>query len=77
MKAGFLSWVRVNDKEIIDKLEQQSASLLKGTSALLELISDNIADRKAKIKDLEHEANRITHDLYHGARQDLCNSSRS
>jgi len=66
MKAGFLSWVRANDKEIIDKLELQSANLLKGTSALVELISnfDNINERKAKIKDLEHEGDRITHDLY-------------
>jgi predicted phosphate transport protein (TIGR00153 family) len=66
MKAGFLSWVRANDKEIIDKLEMQSANLLKGTSALVELISnfDNIADRKARIKDLEHEGDRITHELY-------------
>ncbi|HEX7032650.1 MAG TPA: DUF47 family protein [Nitrososphaera sp.] len=58
--------MRANDKEIIDKLELQSANLLKGTSALLELISnfDNINDRKAKIKDLEHEGDKITHDLY-------------
>jgi predicted phosphate transport protein (TIGR00153 family) len=66
MKAGFLSWVRANDKEIIDKLQMQSANLLKGTSALVELISnfDNIGERKAKIKDLEHEGDRITHELY-------------
>jgi predicted phosphate transport protein (TIGR00153 family) len=66
VKAGFLSWVRANDKEIIDKLEMQSANLLKATGALVELISsfDNINDRKAKIKDLEHEGDRITHDLY-------------
>jgi uncharacterized protein len=66
MKAGFLSWVRANDKEIIDKLEMQSANLLKATGALVELISnfDNVNERKAKIKDLEHEGDRITHDLY-------------
>jgi uncharacterized protein len=66
MKAGFLSWVRANDKEIINKLEMQSANLLKATGALVELISsfDNVNERKAKIKDLEHEGDRITHDLY-------------
>ncbi|HEY3094284.1 MAG TPA: DUF47 family protein [Nitrososphaera sp.] len=66
MKAGFLSWVRANDREIIDRLEMQSANLLKATGALLELISnfDNVNERKAKIKDLEHEGDRITHDLY-------------
>lgn len=66
MIAGFLSRVRANDKEIIDKLEMQNANLLKATSALVELISnfDNVNERKAKIKDLEHEGDRITHDLY-------------
>jgi len=66
MKTSFLSWVRANDKEIIDKLELQSANLLKATSALVELISnfDNVYERKTKIKDLEHEGDRITHDLY-------------
>jgi uncharacterized protein len=66
MKAGFLSWLRSNDKEIIDKLEMQSTNLLKGTSALVEFISnfDNVTERKAKIKDLEHEGDRTTHDLY-------------
>ena len=65
-KAGFLSWVRSNDKEIIDKLEAQSANLVKATSALAELISnfDNIQERKAAIRELEHEGDRITHDLY-------------
>jgi hypothetical protein len=66
MRAGFLSWVRANDKEIIDKLQMQSANLLKATSALVELISnfDDVTERKTKIRDLEHEGDRITHDLY-------------
>ncbi len=66
MKAGFLSWVRANDKEIIDKLELQSANLLKATSTLVELVShfDNVKEYKAKIKGFEHEGDRITHDLY-------------
>ncbi len=66
MKAGFLSWVRANDKEIIDKLEMQSANLLKATNALVELVSnfDSVNERKAKIKDLEHEGDSITHELY-------------
>ena len=66
MKPGFLSWVRANDKEIIDKLQMQSANLLKATSALLELISnfDSVNERKGKIRELEHEGDKITHDLY-------------
>lgn len=66
MKTGFLSWVRSNEREIIDKLEFQSANLLKGTGALVDMVShyDNIAERKSKIKDFEHEGDRITHELY-------------
>ncbi|SRR5581483_4564490 len=66
MRTGFLSWVRSNDKEIIDKLESQSANLLKATGTLVELVSnfDNVKESKAKIKDLEHEGDKITHDIY-------------
>jgi hypothetical protein len=66
VKAGFLSWVRANDREIIDKLEAQSANLLKATSALVDLLSnfDSIKQRKEAIKELEHEGDKITHDLY-------------
>jgi len=66
MKAGFLSWIRANDKEIIDKLELQSSNLLKATGALVELVSnfDNISERKKWIRELEHEGDKITHDLY-------------
>ena len=66
MKTGFLSWVRSNEREIIDKLEFQSANLLRGTGALVDMVShyDNIAERKSKIKDFEHEGDRITHELY-------------
>ena len=66
MKTGFLSWIRANDKEIVDKLELQSTNLLKATSALVELVSnfDNISERKGRIRELEHEGDKITHDLY-------------
>jgi uncharacterized protein len=66
MKTGFLSWIRANDKEIVDKLELQSANLLKATSALVELVSnfDNIRERKTRIREFEHEGDKITHELY-------------
>jgi uncharacterized protein len=66
MKTGFLSWIRANDKEIVDKLELQSANLLKATSALVEMVSnfDNINERKTRIRELEHEGDKITHELY-------------
>jgi len=66
MKGGFLTWVRSNDKEIIDKLEAQSANLLKATSAFVDLVSnfDKVRERKEAIKELEHQGDIITHDLY-------------
>lgn len=66
VKAGFLSWVRANDKEIIDKLEAQSSNLLKATSALVDLVShfDRVQERKDGIKELEHQGDIITRDLY-------------
>lgn len=66
MRTGWLSWVRANDKTIIDMLENQGANLVKATSALVELLTDYemVVERKSKIKDLEHEGDKITHDLF-------------
>jgi uncharacterized protein len=66
MRTGWLSWVRSNDKTIIDMLENQGANLVKATSSLVELLMDYkmVAERKSRIKDLEHEGDKITHDLF-------------
>lgn len=66
MAGGFLSWVRSNEKEIIDALELESANVLKATNALVEMLSNfqNIAEQKNRIKDLEHEGDRMTHHVY-------------
>jgi uncharacterized protein len=66
MRTGWLSWVRANDKTIIDMLENQGANLVKATSSLVELLThyDAVTEHKSKIKDLEHEGDRITHDLF-------------
>jgi predicted phosphate transport protein (TIGR00153 family) len=66
MRTGWLSWVRSNDKTIIDMLENQGANLVKATSSLVELLTDYkmVAERKSRIKDLEHEGDKITHDLF-------------
>ena len=65
MRTGWLSWVRANDKTIIDMLENQGANLVRATSSL-ELLThyDAVTERKSKIKDLEHEGDRITHKLF-------------
>lgn len=64
--TGFLSWIRASDKEIINTLEAQSETVLKATGALVEMISkfDDVKARKDRIKDLEHEGDAITHNIY-------------
>ena len=66
MRTGWLSWVRTNDKTIIDMLENQGANLVKTTSSLVELLSyyDTLGERKSRIKDLEHEGDQIAHKLF-------------
>ena len=66
MTRGWLSWLRAKDKTIIDVLETQGANLVKATSSLFELVTDYemVAERNSKIKDLEHEGDKIVHKLY-------------
>ena len=67
MSRGFLSWVRSNDKEIIDVLEEQAANLVKATSYLVEFMSSYKMDGESRyeiIKDLEHKGDQITHRLF-------------
>ena len=67
MNRGFLSWIRSNDKEIIDILEEQAANLVKATSYLVEFMSSYKMDGESRykiIKDLEHQGDQITHRLF-------------
>lgn len=67
MSRGFLSWIRSNDKEIIDVLEEQAANLVKATSYLVEFMSSYKMDGESRyeiIKDLEHKGDQITHRLF-------------
>jgi len=67
VNRGFLSWVRSNDKEIIDVLEAQAANLVKATSYLVEFMSSYKMDGELTykiIKDLERQGDQITHRLF-------------
>ena len=67
MSRGFLSWIRSNDKEIIDVLEEQAANLVKATSYLVEFMSSYKMDGESRyeiIKNLEHTGDQITHRLF-------------
>ena len=65
----WLSWLKGNDKVIIEMLEKQSANLVNATTSLVEIILESqeksISKGKiSKIKDLEHEGDNITHNLF-------------
>lgn len=66
MAGGFLSWIRSNEKEIIGALELESANVLKAANAFVEMLSnfDNLIEKKGRIKDLEHEGDKMTHHVY-------------
>ena len=67
MNRGFLSWIRSNDKEIIDVLEEQAVNLVKATSYLVEFMSSYKMDGESLykiIKDLERQGDQITHRLF-------------
>jgi uncharacterized protein Yka (UPF0111/DUF47 family) len=66
MRTGWLSWVRANDKTIIEILESQGANLVAATSSLVELLTcySSVRELRSRIKDLEHEGDKITHDVF-------------
>lgn len=65
----WLSWIKGNDKVIIQLLEKQSSNLVVATNYLVELVLEsqekNICEEKISlIKNLEHEGDNITHSLF-------------
>ena len=64
----WFSWIRGSDKIIIGNLEKQGEILVKATSALVTLISNydknNLTQRALTIRELEHEGDRLTHELF-------------
>jgi predicted phosphate transport protein (TIGR00153 family) len=65
----WLSWLKGNDKEIIKLLDKQSTNLVNATTTLVKIISEskegNINENKiSQIKDLEHEGDNLTHNLF-------------
>ncbi|MGN6347334.1 MAG: DUF47 domain-containing protein [Candidatus Nitrosocosmicus sp.] len=67
--AKWFSWLKGNDKRIIEMLEEQSINLVNATESLLKLLSeDKVGKINEKeighIKELEHKGDNITHDLF-------------
>jgi predicted phosphate transport protein (TIGR00153 family) len=64
----WFSWIRGSDKIIIGNLEKQGEILVRATSELVTLVSDydknDLTHRASTIKELEHEGDRLTHELF-------------
>lgn len=65
---SWFSWIRSKDKIIIGNLEKQGEVLVRATSDLVALVSNydknNLTHRASIIKDLEHEGDGLTHELF-------------
>ena len=67
--SKWLSWLKGNDKIIIELLEEQSINLVNATESLVKMISEcngnNVSEEKIlHLKELEHKGDRITHNLF-------------
>lgn len=61
-----MSWLRSNENEIINLIEMQGDVLIKSVNTLVELMNNysKLHDLSNKIGDLEHEGDKITHNVY-------------
>lgn len=61
-----MSWLRSNENEIIGSLQLQADVLIKSVNTLVELMNDysKLHELGTKIEDLEHEGDKITHNVY-------------
>jgi uncharacterized protein len=66
MARGLTSWLKSNENEIIGLIELQGEVLIKSVSTLVEVMNnyDKLEDLSIKIQDLEHEGDKITHNVY-------------
>lgn len=66
MTGGWLSWVRANDVEIMNVLQNQANNLVNASKVLLELIGNysTLNEKNAILKNLEHEGDQLTHRLF-------------
>ncbi|MDD1672602.1 MAG: DUF47 family protein [Methanomicrobiales archaeon] len=63
---GIKEWVVPQDQIFFDLFEQLATVVLKASEELVTLVETNedIPSRIRKIKDLEHEGDRISHEIY-------------
>lgn len=63
---SWLSWLKPQEKEILNMLETQAANLLRASELLFDLISEyeNVSKKESNIKDLEHNGDIIAHNIF-------------
>jgi uncharacterized protein Yka (UPF0111/DUF47 family) len=63
---GIREWIIPQDKVFFDHFERLSAVVMKAADALVALVEDytDIKSKIKKIETLEHEGDRITHEIY-------------
>ncbi|MFQ5920543.1 MAG: DUF47 domain-containing protein [Nitrososphaerales archaeon] len=63
---SWLSWLKPQEKEILNMLETQAANLLRASELLFDLISEyeNVSKKGSDIKDLEHNGDIIAHNIF-------------
>jgi len=63
---GLKEWIIPQDKVFFDMFERHSAVLLQATRDLVDLIGhfEDVRKKVQRIKDLEHEGDKITHEIY-------------
>ena len=66
MARGLSSWLKSNESEIIGLIEMQGEILIKSVNTLVELMNnyDKLEDLSIRIQDLEHEGDKVTHNIY-------------
>ncbi|RXE56370.1 phosphate transport regulator [Methanoculleus taiwanensis] len=63
---GIKEWVVPQDRIFFDLLEKQAETVVKGADLLVELVEDytNVKEKVQLMKDIEHEGDEITHEIY-------------
>lgn len=64
--VGIKEWVVPQDRIFFDLLEKQAETVVKGADLLVELVEDytNVKEKVQLMKDIEHEGDEITHEIY-------------
>lgn len=64
--VGIKEWVVPQDRIFFDLLEKQAETVVKGADLLVELVEDytNVKEKVQRMKDIEHEGDEITHEIY-------------